>query len=94
MEKTTHQNITLESIGQRTDNIFNDVACIRRLIREINQKANLTQFSYKVFLSLLDLKLINISQSILDISIDIDNANKEPTIDTEEPVTENDLPFV
>lgn len=93
MEKTTHQT-ALNNIGDKTDKAFSDIASIRTLIKEINKKANLTQLSYRMFLDLLDLKLLSVSESLLDLSIDIDEANDAPTIDTEEPVTENDLPFV
>ena len=92
MEKTTHQT-ALNKIGGKTDKAFSDIASIRTLIKEINKKANLTQLSYRMFLDLLDLKLLSVSESLLDLSIDIDEANDAPTIDNEEPVTENDLPF-
>lgn len=92
MEKTTHQT-ALNKIGDKTDKAFSDIASIRTLIKEINKRANLTQLSYRMFLDLLDLKLLSVSESLLDLSIDIDEANDAPTIDNEPEVTENDLPF-
>ena len=95
MDNQTYQ-YTLNVIGNKTDKIFSDVASVRALISEINKKTAFSQASYKMLIHLLDLKLASISGGLLSVSAEIDAAcaPEEPTIDQDDEVTENDLPFM